>query len=69
MSVFVFILGIVIVTTLAQLYREHLRLKARQTEGSTSAQARIDALEERVRTLEKIVTDDGYDLKREFNKL
>ncbi|MBN8727690.1 MAG: hypothetical protein J0H15_08300 [Xanthomonadales bacterium] len=69
MSPFVFVLGIVIVVTLARLYREHLRLKASQTEGSSAAQARIDALEERVRTLEKIVTDDGYDLRREFNKL
>jgi hypothetical protein len=69
MAVFVVILGIVIVVTLARLYREHLRLKARQAEGSTSAQARIDALEERVRTLEKIITDDGYDLRREFNTL
>ena len=54
---------------LARLYREHLRLKASQTEGSSSAQARVDALEERVRTLEKIVTDEGFDLKRELHRL
>ncbi|MGB8378868.1 MAG: hypothetical protein WCE70_10460 [Rhodanobacteraceae bacterium] len=32
-------------------------------------QARIDALEQRVKTLELIITDKGYDLKREFEKL
>ena len=69
MSPFVFVLGIIIVITLARLYREHLRLKASQTEGSSSAQARVDALEERVRTLEKIVTDEGFDLKRELHRL
>ncbi|MCK9537939.1 hypothetical protein [Dokdonella sp.] len=69
MSPFTFVLGIVIVVMLARVYRDHLRLKASQVENGTAAQARIDALEERVRTLEKIVTDDGFDLKREFNKL
>jgi len=69
MSPFVFVLGIIVVTVLANLYREHMRLKASQIEGGSATQARIDALEERVRTLEKIVTDEGYDLKREFDRL
>jgi len=30
---------------------------------------RVEALEERVRVLEKIVTDGRYDLKREFDEL
>ena len=29
----------------------------------------MDTLEQRVQTLERIVTDKGYDLKREFDKL
>lgn len=69
MSPFTFVLGIIIVVVLGRLIRENMRLKASRSEGRSADQARIDALEERVRTLEKIVTDDGYDLKREFNKL
>ena len=30
---------------------------------------RIEALEERVRTLERIVTDQGYQLEEEFRRL
>ena len=66
---YAFVFSVLVVIVLARLYREHLRLKASQSEGSSAAQSRIDALEERVRVLEKIVTDDGFDLKREFDKL
>lgn len=69
MTPFIFVFAIVTVVLLARLYREHMRLQASQRQGSSAAQSRIDALEERVRTLEKIVTDEGFDLKREFNKL
>lgn len=64
-----YILGIVIAALAAGLIREHLRIKALNTSASPESQARIEALEARVRTLEKIVTDEGYDLRREFNKL
>jgi hypothetical protein len=33
------------------------------------AQAKIDVLEERIRVLERIVTENRFDLKEEINKL
>ncbi len=36
---------------------------------AAAQQARIDKLEERVRALETVVTDHGYDLKRQFREL
>ncbi|MCX7514662.1 hypothetical protein [Frateuria sp. STR12] len=64
-----FILSIIIVVFGARIFRDHLRLKQSQPRENPHYQARIDTLEQRVRTLERIVTDKGYDLKREFDKL
>jgi len=64
-----FILGIIIIVIGARIFRDHLRFKQTQPREDTQYQARIDTLEQRVRTLERIVTDKGYDLKREFEKL
>ncbi|WP_137167801.1 hypothetical protein [Salinimonas lutimaris] len=48
--------------------------KARQNKSGSSQQARqydtqIAALRERIEVLERIVTDEGYDLKKQFNNL
>lgn len=64
-----FILGIIIIVFGARIFRDHLRMKQIQPRENPNYQARIDTLEQRVRTLELIVTDKGYDLKREFDKL
>lgn len=64
-----FILSIIIVVFGARIFRDHLRLKQIQPRENPQYQARIDALDQRVKTLERIVTDEGYDLKREFDKL
>lgn len=64
-----FILGIVIVVFTAGVIKHYLRLKETQPRENPHYQTRIDALEHRVQTLERIVTDRGYDLKREFDKL
>jgi len=64
-----FILSIIIVVLGARILRDHLRQKQIQPREDPHYQARIDMLEQRVRTLELIVTDKGYDLKREFDKL
>lgn len=66
---YAFVFAIVVVVLLARLYREQMRLKASQSEGKSDTQARVDALEERVRTLERIITDEGFDLKRELHRL
>lgn len=64
-----FVLGIIIIVFGARIVRDHLRFKHMQPRENPHYQERIDTLEQRVRTLERIVTDKGYDLKREFDKL
>lgn len=64
-----FILSIIIIVLGARILRDHLRHKQIQPRENPHYQTRIDTLEQRVRTLELIVTDKGYDLKREFDKL
>ena len=64
-----FILGIIIVVLAGRIIRDQLRLKETRPRENPHYQARIDALDQRVRTLERIVTDKGYDLKQEFDKL
>jgi len=64
-----FILCIIVAVLGARILRDHLRYKHEQPREDPKYLARIDTLEQRVRTLERIVTDKGYDLKREFDKL
>jgi hypothetical protein len=64
-----FILGIIIVVMAGRIVRDYLRLKETRPRESPHYQAHIDALEHRVQTLERIVTDQGYDLKRKFDTL
>ncbi len=64
-----FVLGIVIVVMAARIVRDYLRMKEARPREYPHYQARIDALERRMQTLERIVTDKGYDLKGEFDKL
>jgi cell division protein FtsB len=64
-----FVLLIIVIVFGARIFRDHLRFKQIQPRENPQYQARIDTLEQRVRTLERIVTDKGYDLKREFEKL
>lgn len=64
-----FILSIIIIVFGARIFRDHLRMKQTQPRENPQYQTRIDGLEQRVKTLERIVTDKGYDLKREFENL
>ncbi|HWU77671.1 MAG TPA: hypothetical protein VN043_14295 [Rhodanobacter sp.] len=64
-----FILSIIIVVLGTRIIRDHLRFKQVQPRENPQYEARMNTLEQRVRTLESIVTDKGYDLKREFEKL
>ncbi|MBN8713022.1 MAG: hypothetical protein J0H50_03480 [Xanthomonadales bacterium] len=65
----IFVLSIIIIVFGGRIIRDHLRLKHMEPRENPHYQTRIDELEQRVRTLERIVTDKGYDLKREFDKL
>lgn len=70
MDVFVFILLIVLIGTVGGIVKEVMRNKRKL--NATSGQwkdERIEALEERVATLERILTDDKERLRREIDDL
>ena len=49
--------------------RRHRAYEEQADAASGEAKKRLDELEERVRVLERIVTDERYDLKRQFKEL
>ena len=68
---FLMVVGIVWVRSRAQL--EEKRIAAAAARDATSGRARddgrVDELEDRVRVLERIVTDGGYDLAHKIEAL
>ena len=68
---FLMVVGIVWVKSRAQL--EEKRIAAGQAQGpsdqSRQVAGRVEELEERVRILERIVTDGGYDLAQKIEAL
>jgi hypothetical protein len=69
-----FVLAILFFILLFKLIDSYVkgRSNRRDTEVEQSAQnalAQIAELEERVRVLERIVTDDGFDVRRQFRDL
>lgn len=64
-----FVLAIIVVAIGGGIVRRYMMLQAARPLENREWQSRVDALERRVQTLEQIVTDKGYDLKREFEKL
>ncbi len=71
MNPFEFVLAIICIVFLFKLldtWMKH-KLAVRATAPDDDAEKKLAALEERVRVLEKIVTDERYDLKRQFRDL
>jgi len=69
-DVFIFVLLIVLIATVGNIIREVLRNKRKiEANNSQWKDERIEALEERVATLERILTDDKERLKREIDSL
>ncbi len=71
-GVFQFVVIIVIVVSLSELAKTYLKQRARKTEPNEELNEtllRIDELEERIKVLERIVTEDRYDLKKEIDGL
>ncbi|MDN5924621.1 MAG: hypothetical protein L0H70_06430 [Xanthomonadales bacterium] len=65
----VFVLAIIVIVIGGRIIQHYMGLQHAKPQQNPEDQSRINALEDRVRTLERIVTDKGYDLKREFDKL
>ncbi len=72
MSVFEMVAIIVVATLAAGLAREWIKTKETPEVDLSPVENRIDkleALEERLKVLEAIVTDGGYSLKKEIDQL
>ncbi|BBN81164.1 hypothetical protein PA25_11490 [Pseudoalteromonas sp. A25] len=57
-------------SVISKMFNQYLsQQKSLQSKQNDALQTELNALKERVATLEKIVTDDGYALKEQFKKL
>jgi len=54
--------------TIQKIYKARLAKQDKDTEAELS-HGKLDALEERIRVLERIVTENKHDLRREINDL
>jgi len=71
-NVFTFVLLLVAIVSFAKIIQSYIeRKREKDTSGEDIEEtlARIDVLEERIRVLERIVTERRYDLKREIDSL
>lgn len=72
MNVFEFVLpliGLILVFKLIKLAIVHNKLPRRDDAVNNELLERLKQVEERVQVLERIVTDERYDLKRQFKDL
>ena len=71
-SLMIFIITVVAIGCATGVISDYLKTRRKEAENSTElgdAEAQIKELEERVRVLERIVTEKKYDLKREISEL
>lgn len=73
MNPFEFVLAIIVIVigaqTVQKIYRIRAEHKPVNDDEAEDAHAKLDALEERIRVLERIITENKYDLRREIDKL
>lgn len=72
MNTMFYVVCIVAIVFAADIYSKYLKLKHKQSESEPELEAslqKIKTLEERIKVLERIVTEQKYDLKDEINKL
>lgn len=67
MNVFEMIIVIVVVTSITSMATSWM--KQRRKSGPPADDRRLNELEERIRVLERIVTDSGYEVRRQFRDL
>ncbi|MDJ0939782.1 MAG: hypothetical protein QNJ00_08450 [Woeseiaceae bacterium] len=71
-SLAIFIIAVVTIGCATGLISDWIKMRRKEMEHNQSAgdyEAQIEALEERIRVLERIVTEKKYDLKREISEL
>ncbi len=67
-----FVVCIVAIACIASVLREYFKTRARKVESGADADetlAQMEVLEDRIRVLERIVTENKFDLRREIDKL
>jgi len=72
MNTMFYVVCIVAIVLAANTVQQYLKLRHRKENKSAQAeetQAQLNALEERIRVLERIVTENRFDLRDEINKL
>jgi phage shock protein B len=69
---FIFIICIVTIVMVADTVQKIIKARTAKQDANPDleeALAQVDKLEERIRVLERIVTENKYDLRHEINKL
>ena len=72
MNTMFYVVCIVAIVLASNTVQQYLKLRHRKEGRNVLAdetQAQLDALEERIRVLERIVTQNKFDLRDEINKL
>ncbi|MDH3375219.1 MAG: hypothetical protein OEM85_17815 [Gammaproteobacteria bacterium] len=72
MNVFVFVVTIVAIVCAADTIQKIVKARAAKQHGDAEvdeAMAKLDQLEDRIRVLERIVTEEKHDLRREISSL
>ncbi len=72
MNTLFYVFCIVAVVMIADTIQKYFKMKHKEKENDPELEetlAHIDRLEERIRVLERIVTENKYDLGREIDKL
>lgn len=70
-SIMVIVIVSIVGGLLYSAYEQHVKLQLKKQNNKVDEQllAELNALKERVAVLEKIVTDEKYDLRNEINNL
>ncbi len=74
MNIYEFVLLIVLIVTVGRLVerkvsRRHQREARSANEADSGAPSKLEDLEQRIQVLERIVTDQGYELRQKFRDL
>ena len=72
MNTMFYIVCIIAIVLAANTVQQYLKLRHRKEANSKVAdetQAQLDELEERIKVLERIVTEHKFDLRQEINRL